>query len=78
MFILTRYDIVVCPDQCRIQADIVMVIDHSGSINHVDPDNWSRIQEFIDRFISGLTIGPDDVRLAVVGYGKQNSVQLTL
>ena len=52
------------------QADIVLVIDHSGSINHADAGNWGRIQEFIDRFIDGLTIGPDQVRIAVVGYGE--------
>jgi len=59
---------------CISKADIVLVIDHSGSINHVDPGNWDRIRQFIDLFIKNLTIGQDAYHVAVVGYGKQSLI----
>ncbi len=39
---------------CNIATDVVFVLDSSGSINYVDPDNWDRIKYFTGNFTEGL------------------------
>ena len=47
-----RVSIAVCFDQ----ADIVFVIDASGSINDNDPGNWNRIKNFLVAIVEQLEV----------------------
>ena len=55
---------------CVPKADIVLVLDHSGSINHADPRNWDRVIDFVVALIDRIQIGRDATRIAIVEYGK--------
>merc|ERR1712004_385604 len=54
-------------------ADIVFIVDSSGSIRDANPadnsyDNWQRILDFINVFIESFTLGSDGAKFGVVRY----------
>jgi len=54
-------------------ADIVFVIDNSGSIRDNDlpgGNNWQLIIDFVKSIIEMFTIAPDITRIAVVDFGR--------
>ena len=51
-------------------ADIVFVIDSSGSIDDTDPGNWRLVLNFIVEFIDNLDIGEDRTRVGMVVYSE--------
>jgi hypothetical protein len=54
-------------------ADVVFVIDNSGSIGDSDPpggNNWQLILNFIKSVVQMLDIGPEAIRVAAVDFGK--------
>ena len=61
-----------------MQADICVVVDSSGSINKADPGNWDLVKTFLKDMVSRLTIGPDDIRLALILFSNQGRVQFRL
>ena len=53
-------------------ADIVFVIDNSGSIRDNNPpgvDNWRLILDFVKSIIEVFTVGQGATRVAVVDFG---------
>ena len=53
-------------------ADLVFVIDNSGSIRDHDPpggNNWQLIIDFVKSIIDQFTIGSQATRVAVVDFG---------
>ena len=64
--------------ECRQVADLVFVVDASGSINDRDPGNWQRIKQFMTRIVDGLDIGPQKTRVAVVTYSNRGNVAFKL
>lgn len=57
------------------QADIVFVLDSSGSIGQ---DNWLRVLNFTKTVVSGLEVGPFDIRVGCVSYGTRSTVHFYL
>jgi hypothetical protein len=54
-----------------VQADIVFVVDSSGSIvdkNTQDTDNWQITKDFINNIIDTFDIGDDSIRVGLVEY----------
>nr|XP_055066680.1 collagen alpha-6(VI) chain [Misgurnus anguillicaudatus] len=51
-------------------ADIVFIVDESGSIN---TDNFELIRRFLHHIVSGLDVKPDSVRVGLVLYSDQPS-----
>ena len=61
---------VVCSfdtSECRLKADIVFILDSSGSIGEA---NYEIMKDFVQNFTSELIIGPDDTQVGVVIYGN--------
>ena len=63
---------------CNEMADIVFVVDSSGSINEGDPDNWSRLKNFTKMVVDQLKIGRNDVRIGMVEFGNEAHIQFYL
>lgn len=60
-------------------ADIVFVIDNSGSIRDNDPpggNNWLLILNFIKSVIQMLDVGPAVARIGAVDFGEVKLVIL--
>ena len=64
----------MCP-VCKLQADIAFVVDSSGSINDVDPNNWQRVLMFITNLIDKLEIGSDQIRVAAATFSNFGYMQ---
>ena len=60
--------LVPCSAACVTKADIVFLVDGSGSIN---PPDFSRVKQFLHSFIDGLVIGPDKVRIGLAQYNHR-------
>ncbi len=57
--------------ECHESADLVFVVDSSGSITgsnsaNANFDNWSLTLQFIASFVNQLDIGPSKFRVGVV------------
>lgn len=57
------------------EADIFFLIDQSGSIH---PTDFQDMKKFIIEFLHTFRIGPDHVRLGVVKYGDNPSLEFDL
>lgn len=55
--------------------DICFIIDTSVS---VFPDEWYDLREFIADMVSGMTIGPSDMRVGYITYSNVAKVSATL
>ena len=51
--------------QCNVGADIMFVLDESGSIGSV---NYVNEKNFVVQVIDNLVIGPDANRVGVITY----------
>ena len=51
--------------QCNVGADIMFVLDESGSIGSV---NYQSEKNFVAQVINNLVIGPDANRVGVITY----------
>ena len=56
-------------------ADLVLVIDSSGSIGLND---WNVLLNFTVNFVRGITIGPEDIQVGIVTFGNAAYVQFQL
>ena len=71
-------------DNCGTQiADVVFVVDSSGSIRDNNPadgsyDNWNKILEFVADIIDNLNIGTDGVHVGLVVYSQIARHEFTL
>jgi len=63
---------------CVTKADIVFVVDSSGSINEHDKGNWDRVKNFAKNIVGKLDIGEDRVRVGMVEFGNEGFVQFYL
>ena len=71
----------ICPgtDTCSdIRADIVFVVDSSGSIRDADPGtdanpnpNYTFMRQFMANIVDGFTIGPNDVQVGAVTFSNE-------
>jgi len=62
-------------------TDIILVVDHSGSIRDTNPpgeDNWEKVMDFLRSIVTALDIGEDSTRLGLVSYGNRGKVDFTL
>lgn len=53
---------------CEFQADICFLLDSSGSINDLDPNNWDRVKSFVNSIVDRLDIGMEKTRVGVVTF----------
>ena len=63
---------------CRARADVVFVVDSSGSINEHDKGNWDRVKNFAKSIVRKLDIGRDRIRVGMVEFGNEGSVHFYL
>jgi len=63
---------------CHSRADIVFVVDSSGSINEHDRRNWQRVKNFAKSIVGKLDIGEDRVRVGMVEFGNEAWIQFHL
>jgi len=63
---------------CHARADIVFVVDSSGSVNEHDKGNWDRMKNFAKSIVGTLDIGEDRVRVGMVEFGNEGVVQFYL
>ena len=60
---------------CSVQADIVFVLDTSGS---VDDGEWSKMLDFTKGLINELVIGSTAIRVGIVQYSNTYKEELML
>ena len=60
------------------RADIVFIVDSSGSINEQDSNNWNLVLNFMQSLVDSFTIGSDDVRIGAVLYSEFAEVRFYL
>jgi len=59
-----------CPrPTCPIYADIVFVLDSSGSVNHTE---WAETVNFVNAVMNSFTFGPNAVEAAIVQFNGQD------
>ena len=54
-------------ESCQV-ADIVFVLDSSGSIGQA---NWELMLNFTESIVTEFTVGPDNVQIGVSYYGNE-------
>jgi uncharacterized protein YegL len=60
------------------KADIVFIVDSSGSINDRDSNNWNLVLGFMQEVVSTFTIGSDAVRIGAILYSEFAEVRFYL
>ena len=67
------HDIILIPGAVCTEgrADLVFVVDSSGSIRDTNPDdnsydNWNLVLRFMADFVENLPIGPDKFRIGLI------------
>ncbi|VDI58745.1 Hypothetical predicted protein [Mytilus galloprovincialis] len=65
----------VCVEGCVEKADIVFLIDASGSVR---PANFKKELEFASEMVGNLTIGSDYVHIGVVTFDSQAYMRLKI
>lgn len=63
---------------CREQADIVFVMDSSGSITVQYPQNWDLMKDFIYSVCNAFTIGFDQTRVGIVKFSSSARIEFYL
>lgn len=58
--------------------DIIFILDISGSINNIDPQNWEAMRTFTKDFVSRYTISQNAVRVGVVLMGNNGVLKIQL
>jgi len=59
-------------------ADLVYVVDSSGSINDKDPRNWNTTLEFLVSVTRLFTVGPSNVQVAFVLFSEFATIEWNL
>ena len=54
---------------CNARADVVFLLDSSGSVGHVD---FRRVKQFAADMISELSIGRDHTRVGLATYSSRS------
>ncbi len=67
-----QYD---CLAACRVNSDIVMVLDEAGSVTE---DNFELVRQFVIQYVDSLQIGPDDNRVGVITFNDTAQEQFSL
>ncbi len=60
---------------CRVNSDIVMVLDESGSVT---PPNFELVRQFVAQYVDSLKIGPKDSRVGVITFNNIAREQFSL
>ncbi|KAL3854733.1 hypothetical protein ACJMK2_013983 [Sinanodonta woodiana] len=58
-----------CELKCDAKADVVFLLDSSGSVGHVD---FRKVKDFAYRLIDDLNIGKDQTRVGLVAYSSRS------
>ncbi|XP_052234869.1 uncharacterized protein LOC127847186 [Dreissena polymorpha] len=58
-----------CENKCNARADIVFLLDSSGSVGHVD---FRNVKQFVTRMVSDLQIGRDASRIGLATYSSKS------
>ncbi|XP_041649561.1 collagen alpha-6(VI) chain [Cheilinus undulatus] len=67
---------ICAPDACRDQpGDIIFLIDSSGSI---DPDDYSKMKDFMKAVVGKSIIGENDVRVGVMQFSTRQQPEFQL
>ena len=71
----------LCSSVCKVNTDVVFVLDSSGSINNANPDNYDKVKNytraFVDSLIDETSEGEGD-RIGIVLFGTYGQVYLQL
>ncbi len=74
-------DRLICSCVCHLsvcKADIVLVIDSSGSIQRADPGNWDKVKQFLQNLIDNVNVGHEESRIAAVTFSNEGYLQWKL
>ena len=63
---------------CEAVADLVFVLDSSGSIEINGQGNWNLLLDFLVRLVESLDIGPNAIRVGLVSYSGRSTVNFLL
>jgi hypothetical protein len=63
---------------CVARADIVFVLDGSGSVNFANSTNFQTMLEFVNNFIDYFEIGADAVRIGVLKFSSNVTNEIFL
>lgn len=58
--------------------DLAFLVDSSGSIKYLSPDNWEIILNFVNNIIDRLSIGPSATQVALVNFATEAFVSIEL
>lgn len=58
-----------CENRCNARADVVFLLDSSGSVGHVD---FRRVKQFAANMVSELSIGRDHTRVGLATYSSRS------
>ncbi len=59
-------------------ADIIFILDSSGSINDADPGNWVRVLTFVKDVVAKFGAGGGNIRFALVRFSDVANVEFVL
>uniref|UniRef100_A0A9J7WZJ0 VWFA domain-containing protein n=1 Tax=Cyprinus carpio carpio TaxID=630221 RepID=A0A9J7WZJ0_CYPCA len=69
---VSELSVVVFPCETPAIADIVFLVDGSWSISHL---NFKTVKQFLGMFIRAFVVGPNQIRIGLVLYGKDSWVE---
>ena len=64
--------------ECVVMADIVFVLDSSGSITETDQTNWDKMLKFIKDVVTIFSSTGGDMRFALVSFSDNATVEFYL
>ncbi len=64
-------------DTCNT-VDLYLILDNSGSINKIDPNNWQYMLNFSTEYVGSVPLGSYRYQVGVVWYGNRGTVKIPL
>lgn len=76
--VFNNFIIFLLPLDCPVRADITILLDASGSITWLYPQNWNLMLEFVQKIVQAFPIGRDATQLAIVKFSTNANVEFYL
>lgn len=64
-----------CLPGCRVAADVVLIVDSSGSIQ---AENFNRIKEFLTNLVGSLEVDTGVVRIGLLQFSDDTKLEFHL
>lgn len=63
---------------CKVLADLVVLVDNSGSITEKGDDNYVKLKSFLANFVNTIDVGIDKTRIGVLRFSNTANVEFYL